>query len=100
MSASPLQNKNIIVSPKMVSKPSKKDVQSSQDDVLPGHLMKVDVSLKNLSDSRMFWSSLPSNIHCLGKVGERVDVFVCCSCMCCAVLMLMRGVSFAGSYGS
>ncbi|XP_031114416.1 uncharacterized protein LOC116017897 [Ipomoea triloba] len=67
MGASPLQNKNIIVSPKLVSKPSKKDVQTSQDDALPGHLMKVDVSLKNLSDSRVFWSSLPSPIHCLGK---------------------------------
>nr|GMD59483.1 uncharacterized protein LOC109185919 [Ipomoea batatas] len=67
MGASPLQNKNIIVSPKLVSKPSKKDVQTSQDDALPAHLMKVDVSLKNLSDSRVFWSSLPSPIHCLGK---------------------------------
>nr|GME08655.1 Serine/threonine-protein kinase [Ipomoea batatas] len=67
MGASPLQNKNIIVSPKLVSKPSKKDVQTSQDDALPGHLMKVDVGLKNLSDSRVFWSSLPSPIHCLGK---------------------------------
>nr|GLL40842.1 uncharacterized protein LOC109185919 [Ipomoea trifida] len=67
MGASPLQNKNIIVSPKLVSKPSKKDVQTSQDDALPAHLMKMDVSLKNLSDSRVFWSSLPSPIHCLGK---------------------------------
>ncbi|XP_019191451.1 PREDICTED: uncharacterized protein LOC109185919 [Ipomoea nil] len=81
MGASPLQNKNIIVSPKLVSKPSKKDVQTSQDDALPGHLMKVDVSLKNLSDSRVFWSSLPSPIHCLGKevMGHRNAAF--CSAM-------------------
>ncbi|VFQ75877.1 unnamed protein product [Cuscuta campestris] len=62
MDASPLQNKNTVVPPKLVSKPSKKD-----DETLPNPLMKVDVKFKSSSDSKILWNSLPSTLRNLGK---------------------------------
>ncbi|XP_009792715.1 uncharacterized protein LOC107808967 isoform X2 [Nicotiana tabacum] len=59
-SISPLTNKNIIVSPRSVTKPTRKDLDLLQDETLPCNLTKVALSFKNWSDSRISWSSLPS----------------------------------------
>ncbi|VFR02400.1 unnamed protein product [Cuscuta campestris] len=67
MDASPLQNKNTVVPPKLVSKPGKKD-----DETLPNPLTKVDVTFKSSSDSKILWNSLPSTLRNLGK-----DVMTC-----------------------
>ncbi|OIT07872.1 PREDICTED: uncharacterized protein LOC109225036 [Nicotiana attenuata] len=66
-SISPLTNKNIIVSPRSVTKPTRKDLDLLQDETLPCNLTKVALSFKNWSDSRISWSSLPSTVRDLGK---------------------------------
>lgn len=65
---SPLQNKNVNDSPSPVSKPIRKDIKQSTDGTNLGHLFKVPLSLKTLSDAKILWGSLPSTIHDLGKV--------------------------------
>lgn len=67
-SISPLTNKNIIVSPRSITKPTRKDLELLQDETLPYNLTKVALSFKNWSDSRISWSSLPSTVRDLGKV--------------------------------
>ncbi|XP_049368852.1 uncharacterized protein LOC125833711 isoform X2 [Solanum verrucosum] len=64
-SISPLTSRNNIVSPRSISKPTRKDL--SQDETLPCNLTKVAHSFKNWSDSRISWSSLPSTVRDLGK---------------------------------
>ncbi|XP_017227456.1 uncharacterized protein LOC108203186 [Daucus carota subsp. sativus] len=75
---SPLQNKNVNDSPSPVSKPIRKDIKQSTDGTNLGHLFKVPLSLKTLSDAKILWGSLPSTIHDLGKevVSRRNSQFV------------------------
>ncbi|KAL3815168.1 hypothetical protein ACJIZ3_016436 [Penstemon smallii] len=66
-SISPLKNKNIVISPKLPTKPIMKISKSSDDDIFPSHFSKVAVSPKKLSDSKILWNSVPSTISNLGK---------------------------------
>ncbi|KAL6569729.1 hypothetical protein OROMI_014243 [Orobanche minor] len=66
-SISPLKSKNVIISPKHVSKSAMKNLKSSDDVIFPSNVNKVTNSSKNWSDSMMFWNSLPSAIRDLGK---------------------------------
>lgn len=84
LSISPLKSKNVIVSPKLVSKAIRKDVKSSIDGAIPSHiredikssidgaitshLVKVPLSFKTWSDSKILWDSLPTTVHDVGKV--------------------------------
>ncbi|KAL6495645.1 hypothetical protein OROGR_030208 [Orobanche gracilis] len=67
LSISPFKSKNVIISPKHVSKPAMKNLKSSDDVIFPSNLNKVTNSSKNWSDSMIFWNSLPSAIRDLGK---------------------------------
>ncbi|KAI3444918.1 hypothetical protein Pfo_001583 [Paulownia fortunei] len=66
-SISPLKSKNVIISPKHMTKPTMKNLKSSDDVIFPSHFNKVTVSSKNWSDSKILWNSLPSTISDLGK---------------------------------
>lgn len=67
ISLSPLKNKNIIVSQKVLNKPVK-SVKPSNDDTLPIDFKKVAVSSKKMSETKVSWDALPSNICDLGQV--------------------------------
>ncbi|GFQ07769.1 hypothetical protein PHJA_002920900 [Phtheirospermum japonicum] len=68
ISVSPLKNKNVIISPKHVPKPTAKNLKTSDDDVIfPSDFNKVAISSKNSPDSAMLWNSLPPAICELGK---------------------------------
>ncbi|KAG9137244.1 hypothetical protein Leryth_023705 [Lithospermum erythrorhizon] len=64
---SPLQNKNVVVSPKSVTRPIKKNLNSTVDESLPCNLKRLTPSFKNWSDSKISWNSLPHSISNLGK---------------------------------
>ncbi|KAL8555545.1 hypothetical protein ACS0TY_003377 [Phlomoides rotata] len=67
-SPSPLKNKNIIVSPKVLIKPVKSVKKSSNDDdTFPIDFNKVAVSSKKLSELKVLWDALPPTICDLGK---------------------------------
>ncbi|XP_009620869.1 uncharacterized protein [Nicotiana tomentosiformis] len=80
-SISPLTNKNIIVSPRSITKPTRKDLELLQDETLPYNLTKVALSFKNWSDSRISWSSLPSTVRDLGKEVTSYRNVACLSAM-------------------
>lgn len=65
---SPLTNKNVIDSPRILSKPMTKDLKQSTEGTIPCRLVKVSLCFKTWSDAKMLWDSLPSTIHDLGKV--------------------------------
>lgn len=66
-SISPLKSKNETVSPKLITKPPRKDLKSSNNETLSAHLKKVDLSFGNWSDSKISSKSVPPTIHNLGK---------------------------------
>lgn len=65
-SFSPLKSKNIIVSPKPLTKPVK-SMKSSNDATFPVDFNKVALSSKKQSELRILWDALPSTICDLGK---------------------------------
>ncbi|XP_027106697.2 uncharacterized protein [Coffea arabica] len=66
-SISPLKSKNGIASPKLITKPTRKDLRSSNNETLPAQLKKVYLSFGNWSDSKISSKSVPPTIHNLGK---------------------------------
>ncbi|KAI3448957.1 hypothetical protein Pfo_005622 [Paulownia fortunei] len=65
-SFSPLKSKNVIVSPKLLTKPVK-SMKSSDDDIFPIDFNKVALSSRKSSNLKIMWDALPSNICDLGK---------------------------------
>ncbi|KAK4416157.1 hypothetical protein Salat_2723100 [Sesamum alatum] len=63
---SPLTSKNIIISPKLLTKPIK-SLKLSDDDVFPIHLNKVALSSKKGPERKILWDSLSSTICHLGQ---------------------------------
>ncbi|KAL2461344.1 Plant protein of unknown function (DUF936) [Abeliophyllum distichum] len=61
-STSPLKSKNMIVSPKNLSKPITKNLKSSDSGIFPSNF-----SCKNWSDSKILWSSLSPTVRDIGK---------------------------------
>ncbi|KAK0575303.1 hypothetical protein LWI29_037008 [Acer saccharum] len=66
-SISPLTNKNDIYSPKTMKMPSKEDLKSSTERIVPGNLVKVPLNYKTWSNQRISWGVLPPAIQDLGK---------------------------------
>ncbi|CAI9764939.1 unnamed protein product [Fraxinus pennsylvanica] len=58
----PLKSKNVIVSPKHLSKPITKNLKSSDSDILPSN-----INCKIFSDSKNLWSSLSPTIRDIGE---------------------------------
>ncbi|KVI00617.1 uncharacterized protein LOC112520323 [Cynara cardunculus var. scolymus] len=68
LNLAPLKNKNVIVSEKLISKPIKKDLKTSFNCTpVPSHLMKVPISARTWSDSKISWDSVSPAIRELGK---------------------------------
>ncbi|KAL0410979.1 UNVERIFIED_CONTAM: hypothetical protein Slati_3687600 [Sesamum latifolium] len=63
---SPLTSKNVMISPKLLTKPIK-SLKLSDDDVFPIHLNKVALGSKKGPERKILWDSLSSTISHLGQ---------------------------------
>ncbi|KAL0308818.1 UNVERIFIED_CONTAM: hypothetical protein Sradi_5824100 [Sesamum radiatum] len=63
---SPLTSKNVMISPKLLTKPIK-SLKLSDDDVFPIHLNKVALGSKKGPERKILWDSLSSTICHLGQ---------------------------------
>ncbi|PIN10579.1 hypothetical protein CDL12_16834 [Handroanthus impetiginosus] len=66
-SFSPLGNKNVIVSPKLLIKPVKSIKSPSNGDIFPFDFNKVPIGSKKWSEHKILWDALPPTICNLGK---------------------------------
>ncbi|KAK6120778.1 hypothetical protein DH2020_045482 [Rehmannia glutinosa] len=64
--SSPLKSNNIIISPKLLTKPVK-SMKSLDEHIFPIDFNKVALSSKNSSELKILWDELPSTICDLGK---------------------------------
>nr|XP_043611735.1 uncharacterized protein LOC122583392 [Erigeron canadensis] len=68
VNVAPLKNKNVIVSEKLMSKPIKKDLKTSFDNVpVPSHLTKVPITSRTLSEAKISWDCVSPTVLELGK---------------------------------
>ncbi|XP_043692435.1 uncharacterized protein LOC122642886 [Telopea speciosissima] len=66
LNSSPPSNEYNGLSLKIPNGPLRRDIKS-KDGNSPSRLVKIPVSSKSLSDQDIFWGSLPSSMHALGK---------------------------------
>ncbi|XP_062077666.1 uncharacterized protein LOC133782389 [Humulus lupulus] len=64
---SPLKNENSTLSPSLMKKPSKKELNSSSECITPIRLVKVPFTCKIGSGQKISWDMLPHTITELGK---------------------------------
>ncbi|KAI7749392.1 hypothetical protein M8C21_023941 [Ambrosia artemisiifolia] len=68
LNLAPLKNKNVIVSEKSISKPIKKDLKASFDNIpVPTNLTKLPITARTCPDSKISWDSVSPTIRQLGK---------------------------------